>query len=406
MSVHPANWETPAANPSQEWYIHYRFHHPLGKAIFPKGYLVKIRGMNDIPGLQERRRITRQLMANEIDALRSGHNPIPSRFGLGTSDDIQISPYAGFVSAMRSAFKLVPESRTRKRMKNALPHIELAAEQLRFDVLPVTEIRQRHLEALLIKVHRNKEAEYDQKRRSLKPGQKPPPASWGPEAYNHYRAYLQILFKIFKKFGANESKPVDDIEKRKGIKKARVGINSEDFAEIDELRTRNYTFWRMIQIFFRSGARETEMMAIQTQHVDLRNDRYQVLVKKGRGPWEWVWKTITWETRGLWEELMAEAAPGDYLFSKGLRPGETRISERQITLRWALWGKKKLGIAADFYEFKHQYTTEVINKALRKIDEATMVAAEHNSHKGTAMSKKVYDLEAGQRLHNELTRRS
>lgn len=408
ISVHPINWEDKDADLSDEWYIHYRFHHPFGKSKFPKGYPVKIRGMNDEQTLQERRRVTRHLISSELDALKNGHNPIPVRFGIGMGDELHISPYTGFMAALLAAFKLVPESRTKKRMTNALPNLQRAAAQLHFQDTPICEVRQRHLEVLLIKVSRNKKEEYDKLRVSLKPGQKPPPDEWGPEAYNHYRAYLQILFKMLKRLGANEAKPVDDIEKRKGIKKARVGLTVKDFEKIELLKRDNYTFWRLIHVFFRSGARETEMMGIQKLHVDMDfapYGRYQVLVKKGRGSWEWVWKTITWEVRPLWEELMRDAAPGDYIFSKGLKPGAVKISERQITARWLLWGKKRLGIAADFYEFKHQYTTQVINKALRKIDEATRVAADLNNHKSTKMNREVYDLESGDRLHRELSSR-
>ena len=404
MSVHPANWESQDTDYSIEWYIHYRFHHPNSGSRFPKGYLVIIKGMNDARG-QEKYRITRDLLKSELEALKNGYNPIPAKYGIGALNDLEISPYAGFTEALRAAFKLLKETATKERMTNALPHIELAAQQLNQKNIPVHEIRQKHLEVLLIKVARNKEAEYARQRAELKPGQKPPPHEWGPEAFNHYRAYLQMLFKQLKKVGATEVKPVDDIEKRKGIKKPRVGLSSADFEKIEMLKQSDYPFWRLIQVFFRSGARETEMMAMQIEHVDLANQRFTVLVKKGRGGWEWVWKTISWDVRHLWEEIVAEAAQGDFLFAKGLRPGPVSIHARNISIRWLEKGKKGLGIAADFYEFKHQYTTQVINVALRKIDEATKVAAEHNGHKSTKMNKQVYDLEANERLHRELLQR-
>lgn len=404
MSVHPKNWEDPDTALNIEWYIHYRFHHPSGKVKFPKGYQVKIRRMNDADGLQEKRRITRQLLANEMDALKNGYNPIPASFGISFGDDLQISPYTGFIAALQAAYKLLKPTSTKNRMKNALPHFEKAAGQLQFDDMPVTEIRQRHLEVLLMKVTRNKEDGYDEQRKNLKPGQKPPPDEWGYEAFNHYRAYLQMLFKILKKVGANEAKPVDDIEKRTGIKKPRFGYTETDFQKIERLKKPYYTFWRFIHIFFQSGSREKELMALQKHQVDMPGRRFLILVKKGRGGWEWVWKTIMLDVLPLWQEIMADANDGDFIFSHDLRPGPAQVSARQITIRWKKYGKDELGIKADFYELKHQFTTTVINMALRKIDDASKVAAKINGHKSTKMNDAAYDLEAGDRLHRELSR--
>ena len=107
-------------------------------------------------------------------------------------------------------------------------------------------------------------------------------------------------------------------------------------------------------------------MGVQKEHVDLQGQRFRVLVKKGKGKWEWMWKTITRSALPLWEEIMKEAAAGDYLFSNDLRPGRSRISARQLTIRWRRHVKGKLGINKDFYDFKHSFTTKIITMALKK----------------------------------------
>lgn len=412
MSVHPKNWEDPGADISIDWYIHYRFHAPELKVRYPKGYPVHVKGMNDIKGLAERRRITRGLLENEKKNLLRGYNPILGK--IVAANELEISPSAGFIAALKRAFDLLPPSISKKKIENILPHLNRAAGQLGYDNFPVGDIDQHHLEILLLQIARNKEAEYKEQReksptysnktrKSRRSKKKPIPEQWGVEAFNSYRAYLQILFKQLKKVGATKVKPVDDIEKKKGVKKLRKGITAEEFRAINDLlRPNYYTFWRLIHMFFPSGARETEFMGIQKEHVELDKQGIWVLVKKGNGQWEWKWKTIIKSALSLWEEVMQEAKPGNYLFSKGLRPGPVRISARQLTIRWRWHVKEKLGINKDFYELKHSFTTKVVSMALKKIEEATMVAAEVNGHTTTAMNKKVYDLQAGDRLHEEL----
>lgn len=409
MSVYPSNWEEPGADLFIDWYIHYRFHHPELKARYPKGYPVHVKGMNDLKSLSERRRVTRGFIENEKNNLLQGYNPFERKFV--ESNELEIFPAADFAAALDKAFALVPESPTRRKMTNALIHIKKAVHQLGYSRIPVGEIRRHHLEVLLLKIAKNKEAEYQELRelqaeavpKKRRRPAKAIPVVWGPEAFNSYRAYLQILFEQLRKVGATEVKPVDDIKKRKGTKKLRVGITSDELERINDFLEPNYySFWRIIHMFSPSGARETEFMGVQKEHVDLAGQRFRVLVKKGSGQWEWKWKTITRSALPLWEEIMKEAGAGDYLFSEDLRPGPIRISARQLTIRWRRHVKEKLGIDKDFYEFKHTFTTKVISMALKKIDEATQVAADINGHTTTAMNKKVYDLEAGERLHREL----
>jgi len=414
ISVTPANWQDPDASSETTWMIHYRFHDPNFAGKYRKGYPKHVKNMNDAKSLKERQRVTRDLLKNEITLLQQGYNPILKR--IVPPNDLEISPSCYFTVAIEKAFNLVDESATKKKMEKTLPHLKKAIGQLKYESLPVGDIRQHHLEKVLIQVGRNKKAEYDlQRKQPLKyspktrksrrsKDRKPPPEEWGAEAFNSYRAYLQILFKMLKKLGATEVKPVDDIEKKKGVKAPKTPLTADDWQKIDTLRATNYTFWRMIKIFHRSGARGTETMAVQREHVEIANQRFQVLVMKGDGQWEWMWKTITRDVLHLWKELFDEAQPGDFIFGKGLRPGPVKISARQLTIRWRWHCKEKLGIKAGFYGLKKDHTTKVINIALQKIEAATQEAAVVNGHKSTAMNKKHYDLEAGERLHRELSK--
>lgn len=419
LSVHPSNWDQPDApgkagpTTKEDWYIFYRWHHPEHPR--PKGNLIILKGMNEEKKLSERRKVVRGLVENEIAQLKDGWNPITRKLIPVKTNDLEIPPSYPFSPSFDKAYNLLPETTTKSEVRKALPHFKKAMRQLKYENLPIGEVRQHHLEVMLIQVGRNKKDEYEKLRaapvkysentrlsRRLK-GKKAVPAEWGAAGFNHYRSYLQMLFKQLKKVGATEVKPVDDIEKKKAVKKRRKGLTTEEMNMINTVvRVNHYTFWRFIQIFYRSGARVTELMRLKKEDVELASQRFHILLKKGKGAHEEVPKTITKEVLHLWQEVMIEARRGEYLFAADLRPGAVAISSKQVTIRWRWHVKEKLGIEADFYELKHKNTTQVISMALRKIDEATRIAANVNSHKTTDMSRKIYDLESGERLHREL----
>ena len=146
----------------------------------------------------------------------------------------------------------------------------------------------------------------------------------------------------------------------------------------------------------------TELMQVRTQDLDLPGQRFKVTIKKGRGQIQEVWKTITRAAVLLWEEIASEATKGDYLFSRGLKPGARAINEHQVTKRWRVHIKNKLSIEADFYSLKHKNTTEIVSRVVQQLDEGARVAAAQNSHHGTAMVIGIYDVERQSRQHDRL----
>lgn len=412
MSVHPANWEEPTADLSADWYIHYRFHDPKYKDKYPKGYAVKTRGMNYSGGLFERRRDTRQVLDNEKKILQRGYNPIKGTIVL-EEGEFEISPATPFATALQKAHALLQETKTKKEIGKTLVHIGTAIRQLRYESVPISEVRRKHIKAILAKISlTRKEATGEE---------------WGASSYNHYRTYLDILFNQLDEVEATEVDPVAKIKKKRTTKKIKKVLSADEVNRINEkVWASQYTLWRFIHIFFHSGSRMSELMLVQRKHVDLSGPRFMVTVRKGCGEIEEVWKTITKAALPLWREIMREGRlpasgqrgtagsmpfcplplsgqnPNDYLFSHELRPGSIPINERQVTKRWRIHVKKKLGIGADFYALKHKNTTEIVSDVFRKLDEATQVAAQRNSHKGNDMVRKNYDVERLDREHAAL----
>jgi integrase len=98
----------------------------------------------------------------------------------------------------------------------------------------------------------------------------------------------------------------------------------------------------------------------------------------------------------LWNELLAEAKSGDFLFSKGLIPGLYPINTDQVTKRWNRHVKKKRNVNCDFYSLKHLNLDETAMH-LGLSDAAAMA-----SHTSTSVTLKHYTHGEHQRQLNRL----
>lgn len=410
LKVFPDTWLEKDAPMDVDWYIFYRFYLPKAK-----GKLIIIKGMNHCTRLADRRNVTRGLLSDEKQQLAEGYNPIAKK--QAAENELEISPTSPFIEALDKAYTLLEEKPSKNEIRKALPHIKKAIQQTGYKEVEIGKVRQHHLEVVLIQVGMNKKTGYQNQAKQVvlskkrRPSRIPSkrravPTEWGAQGFNHYRSYLLMLFKQIRKVGGTEVKPVDDIEKKKGVKPKREDIADDRLQDIlSHIREKYYTFYRFVRIFYRGGARITELMNVKMKDVRLEESRFWVLVKKGRGEHEWKPKTITKDVTLLWEELLGECTTEqDYLFSHDLRPGSAAISPRQISERWRWHVKEQLKIEDDIRWLRHKNSTKVIDMALARIDAATAVAAGVNGHTSLAMAKKVYDLKSADRLHEEILR--
>ena len=385
ISVHPTGWELPGASTQADWYIHYRFHDPNFAGKYPKGYLKILKGMNDEKGLVKRRSITRDLIKNEATKLEEGYNPILNKVIAPAQEQHEIHPTTDFASALQAAYKLLPDIATKREIRLALVHIKEAIAGLGYASVKISEVRKKHIKAILRKIGLNKKA-----------ASADPTYEWGASSFNHYRSYLKMLFDQLEEAEATETDPVSKIKKRKEVKKIRQILTVVERNRVDAyLRFYYHELWRFTHIFFHSGARIAEMTRVRLEDVDIKNQRFKITVRKGR-QFVQVWKTIKDLAVPFWEEVLREARPGDYIFSRELRPGPHQIRKEQITHRWSTHVKKDLRITADFYSLKYLNTTQTVSLRGDK------AAAAQNSHTSTAMVVSIYDVERAGREHEEL----
>lgn len=218
--------------------------------------------------------------------------------------------------------------------------------------------------------------------------------------FNHSRSHLQSLFKELKQFGCTgKENPVNDVEKRAEEIRIREVLSIEDMICVHKyLQTKCYTFFRYGKIFFYAAGRSTEFMQIQKKHVDLDNQEYQVLIKKGK-QYSWENKVILRAAIPYWREILSECQDDDdYLFSAGLVPGEKPISAKQISRRWKRHVKDSddirdsegniLKVTADFYTHKHLFIDildEMSNNKLKEIEAPARRMANHAKDETTGI---------------------
>jgi hypothetical protein len=328
IAVHPTNWDTKSAKifkggKAVEWFIWYRFYDPAYRDKYPHGKPIKIRGMNKFKDLAQRQAHTRDLLELEHDLIDVKHyNPI-TKASIQAPTEAQPKPQAipaddrslstqQYLQLLKS---IVPEPSTPfipalwiglSRVQGVpgtindmgsiirgtedaakLLTVEVDGKTVRLDMVQIQQVRKKHIRLILEKC-----AQINQR--------------WSNNRHNRYRAYLQMIFKPLVTLEAIEMNPVNEIETLTKTENVREVLTPEQRRQInDHLYCNHYPFWRFMQIFFHSGARETELMQVRESDVDLANQRYKVLIRKGK-VYRWVWKAIKDIAVPFWQEVLDE----------------------------------------------------------------------------------------------------
>lgn len=297
--------------------------------------------VNQLKTVQERRDGIQILLDEVIRNLTiEGYNPILGKTVTPVQAEGDISPDTPFIAALREAKENVMVGEyTLRDLEDVINGVGKSAVKLRLNTLPVSMITRKHMK-LILKDCGN-----------------------SAHKFNKYRTNLMILFNELFEMEATENDPLSRIKKRKTVKKIRLTLTQDERKKVSEhLYKSHYTFWRLMNIFFHSGSRETEIMQLKFEDVDLKAQRFKVIVRKGKDYRE-EWRTIKNIALPLWQELLNETRTGQYLFGKFLKPADKPIESYQLGKRWRKYVKasppKGLGIKADFYSLKHSNLDEI-----------------------------------------------
>ncbi len=374
--VSPPNWKTISGKKALEanWYIQCNFFDPLFKEKYPKGFPFR-KKLNKFKTI-EQRKAAAEYYLDEIPKLfqDKGYNPITKTYMLPPEPEIipeekqltEICPDTPFLIALDLAHKSIKVAdSTYNDIKYMLDRFKPAVEQLRYDELKISEVKRKHIRFTLDHLETTEE-------------------TFSAHKFNKYRGYLSTLYKELMEYEAVESDIVLEIKKRIHETKVREVLTEEQRKLVNEhLKTNFPDFWRFTILFFHSGGRISELLNLKVDDISLINQRYRVLIKKGK-QYKWVERVIKDVAVDIWIKSLYGAKKGDYLFSRGLVPGPETIRREQIDRRWRTHVKEKLGVTADFYALKHLNLDETA--ALLSISDAAAMA----NHTSTAMVEKHY----------------
>ena len=363
-SVFPKNWKTVSASTKHDWRIQYYFEKKL----------IIVKRMNRFKTVEERRAITKAILQEEIKKLKAGYNPLKNATIAEVQPAVGIEPTMPFIKAIRAAYsKLKLPKPTMACISSSITYIEKAAIKLGYNNMEVQKISRKHVIPLLEE------------------------CNLSAQSYNHYRAYLMLLFTELIRLQAVEINPVD-----KYVEKMDVEEDIPELFTLEERRTikkhfkSNKYFSRFMEIFFHSGARPIEMLRIKKEKVNVDELYYKTKVRKR--------KKIVEEKRAikkivahLWRKAFNEAKDGEYIFGRFLQPSPIPCPRDYITDLWFREVKVGLGINKNFYWLKHTN----LDETSRILD--AKAAARQAGHKSTVITLKHYLINEEERQRARLS---
>jgi integrase len=393
-AVHPKNWKHKNASIKSKWYLSYWFYDP---SIPGKKQVVVKGGINGYNILENRQMAMEELLAKVIETLQSGYNPIKEMIVPVEEEIGEITTRTPFIKALQFAYSIKEcEPNTRIDIASMLKYFEQSAIMLGKASIPVKDIKRKDIRLMLDNCKNLKVTN--------KNGNKKPKV-WNNNQFNHYRKYLSALYYELEELEIVEYNPVEKIAKKEGLEKLRQLPTEQERKKIStHLLKIHPNLHRFVNIFFHSGSRITELFKLKGFDVDLVNQRFKTIIKKGKKKRE-VWKTIKDVALPFWMDQMKNCMQNDFVFSLNLMPGKRSIRPEYPTRQWRKHVKIKLGVKANFYSLKHLHTTEVedyletMNLTPAEINKA---AADHNSHTSEAMVVSIYDVKQQQRKHNRV----
>lgn len=381
----PKNWKTITGKKAltEIWYVQCVFFDPKFKEKYPKGFPFR-KKLNKLKTLEERKAAV-QLYLEEIPKLflDKGYNPITKTFMIEPVQEEknflkELCEETPFNIALDLAISSLKKAESTMNDLNAVvKNVKKSATQLRYDDIAVSEITRKHIKLIIDNLEKTD-------------------GEFSAHKYNKYRSYLSIVFSELLEWEAIKSNIVRDISKRKQEKNIREVLTKGQRTQVvNHLKRFHPEFHTFTQIFFHSGIRITELLSVKAEHVDLKNQKYKVLVKKG-SIYEWKECVIKDVALPFWNKAVFGSRKDDYIFSTGLVPGTKKLTYNAIRLRWKRNVKTMLDITADFYSLKHlnlDETTELLS-----LEDAARMA----NHKGTKMMSNVYAVGEKQRQFEKL----
>ena len=378
-SVSPANYKScgPTAL-KKKWYIKYRFYDDsLGRAK-----QIVISRFNTYTTLQDRRdAIDECLKGIRQDLEVYGWNPFSETtlVPVVPPEDQVINKWTPFLDALNFAkTKMqVSEHTMKNEIEFVIGQIEESVKSLHYDRITIWNMTLKNLFLICEKA-------------SYKPDK-----SYSGAKFNRNKKVLRQLYaKLLMLEVVPANLPMSLERQKEPPRKKKVTLTKEEREKlIKHLQAKSPRFLLLIQVFFHSGARLTEVLRLKVKDVDLKNQSINYLILKGKQQ-QYKDRPIKDIAVDYWRQCIAGGQPDDYVFSTRLKPGPKEITTNPIKLRWRRL-QKDLKITAGFYSLKHLNTTETVSLIGHE-------AAAIQNAESREMIKKHYDVDSIKREHDAI----
>lgn len=358
--VSPKDWKTTTSKASlkKDWYVQCYFFDPLFKDKYPRGRTYR-KKLNKLKTLDDRKAAVEYYLQEIPLLFKEGYNHITEKYMIGKQDQVtdlnKLSPATPSAEAIEKVWVKIldeaKESAKKSDIDNPKPFDDVRVAKNRFitglkalkhDDTPIKDLSVSDIKETIVYL-------------KITDGY-----------YNKFLSYMSKLYTELIEYGCVENNPFKLYKKKKIAQKKREVLSEQEYKGIKKyLYNNHYGFYRYGEIFHHSGGRSTELMKLQKKDVDLENQEYKVLIKKG-GQYTIETKVILLDIIDLWKEILSECkSENDYVFSEGFKPGPKSIAARQVSRKWNKYIKKRYNeihntnITADFYALKHLFLDKI-----------------------------------------------
>ena len=275
-----------------------------------------------------------------------------------------------FIDALTETLKLkVISDGYRSSIESYIRKVHSSAVKLKLDYLKIQYVELSHIKKILTDCTKSN---YD---------------------YNKTKKNLSTLFSDLVDEGCIKVNPCTNLKSRAHVPEIkRIFTDQELVSVFNHIKESKPNFVNYFQIFLMSGSRNTELLQLQKKHVNLENQEFMILVKKG-STYRWEARPIYTKALQFWEDQLNKCSFNEDLFGRNFLP-EKRASPKlkdSVYLYWKRNIMKPLNIDVTIYSLKHYF--------LDKLDEANQSAgsaAGHSNKEITAIytvGKKKRELE-------------
>ncbi len=365
--VSPANWKslTSSKSLSKVWYVACKFYDPNYEHQYPNGFLYK-RRLNRFKNLSERKAAVSIFKTEMKKALDDGYNPITGQYTfLGVYEALHSE--VGLCDALQIAFenKQLAEP-TEIDIKSVLKYFKKSAIALGIDKKSVKEVKRSEIKSILNNLYH------------INP-------KFTDKRYNKYIRYLSGLFSDLEELEIIDFNPMVRMKPKKTVQKLKVVLNDRQREMIkNHIKKHHFNFWIFINIYFHAGCRLTEIRNLRVSDVNLDNQTFVILVKKGKNYVEKVYPIKNIAMKYWMHLLSGPHKPSDYVFQWNYLPGPKRMDRSTPSNKWKRVVKDELNIKVDLSSLRHLNLDEITMKR------SLSAAAVAGGHTSTLMVQKHY----------------